>query len=148
MNLSDLKPMLVSNTRKRKDQSKESILIKNLLNKKYKIKEISKKLNLSIGTIESICRKYEISHSSRRKVNINYFNSIDTENKAYILGFIIADGNIEVVSTGNKLNFFISSIDDYILEKIKTEICPEAIIKYTNNQQGVKVRKPQSRLRI
>ena len=39
------------------------------------------------------------------KVNHNYFNLIDTEYKAYILGFIYADGCISQPSGNRKLNF-------------------------------------------
>lgn len=52
------------------------------------------------------------------QVNERYFENIDTENKAYILGFISADGNI---SKGG-LRVRLKGSDKDILEKIKVEL--------------------------
>lgn len=49
------------------------------------------------------------------KVNENFFKCINTEEKAYILGFICADGHIE----RDRLNITISIKDRDILEKIR-----------------------------
>lgn len=53
------------------------------------------------------CKKYDVDE--------NYFNEINTEGKAYILGFIAADG----YTTHNRFIFSINSQDRDILEKIK-----------------------------
>lgn len=57
------------------------------------------------------------------KVNHNYFNLIDTEYKAYILGFIYADGCISQPSGNRKLNFRIGvqEEDGYILDELSRE---------------------------
>ena len=49
------------------------------------------------------------------KVNEQFFNNINTEEKAYILGFICADGHIEK----DRLNITVSIKDKDILEKIR-----------------------------
>lgn len=49
------------------------------------------------------------------KVDENFFRCINTEEKAYILGFICADGHIE----RDRLNITVSIKDKDILEKIK-----------------------------
>lgn len=49
------------------------------------------------------------------KVNENFFKCINTEEKAYILGFICADGHIEK----DRLNITVSIKDRNILEKIR-----------------------------
>lgn len=49
------------------------------------------------------------------KVNENFFKCINTEEKAYILGFICADGHIE----RDRLNITVSIKDKDILEKIR-----------------------------
>ena len=49
------------------------------------------------------------------KVNEQFFNNINTEEKAYILGFICADGHIEK----DRLNVTIAIKDKDILEKIR-----------------------------
>ena len=62
------------------------------------MKVISKIYNCDEGTIRRILRDNEIDTSrkyynfQKYKVNEFYFDNIDTEDKAYILGFIFADG--------------------------------------------------------
>lgn len=53
-------------------------------------------------------------------LNENYFNTIDNENKAYILGFIYADGSVS--TKGYYLTISLSLKDISILEFIKREI--------------------------
>jgi len=59
-------------------------------------------------------------------VDENYFEKIDTNNKAYILGFIYADGNIHK----NVLTISLSYKDIEILEFIKNELKYDGIIKH------------------
>jgi hypothetical protein len=59
----------------------------------------------------------------------NYFNKIDTKNKAYIVGFIYADGSI----TKNYLSFVISLKDIEILEFIKKEISYSGPLRIVND---------------
>ena len=66
----------------------------------------------------------------KTKVKDNYFDSIDTQKKAYLLGFLIADGCIlyEVKNSGHvsKGIRFHNTIDDYeAIYCIRDEICPE-----------------------
>lgn len=66
------------------------------------------------------------------KPNENYFDIIDSEEKAYYLGLIAADGTIVKNNTINKgkiskskiLNISLQEIDGYILEKLNQAICP------------------------
>lgn len=62
-------------------------------------------LNLRIG-----------SNSRKKSLNENYFDNIDTPNKAYILGWIISDGYVNK----NKLKFGLKDLE--ILEFIKNEM--------------------------
>lgn len=59
--------------------------------------------------------------------NKNYFKTIDSEDKAYFLGFLLADGNIS--KTSNRLCFTINSDDDYILETFKEKINSSNIVR-------------------
>lgn len=85
----------------------------------------------------------DVKIKARRLTNVhdNYFNIIDTEKKAYILGFLIGDGSICLKS--NRLSISNSEDDLEVLEIIKSEISPESEIFRKNNQTGVKFRKPQ-----
>lgn len=62
--------------------------------------------------------KNEYKHFKKYSVDENYFDEINTEGKAYILGFIAADGYV----TNNRFIFSINSQDRDVLEKIKIEI--------------------------
>lgn len=55
---------------------------------------------------------------ARYDVDLNFFNKIDTEEKAYILGFLCADGHIDAKSYRITISLQNSDID--ILEKIRT----------------------------
>ena len=59
------------------------------------------------------------------KVNENFFKVINTEEKAYILGFICADGHIR----DDRLVITVSIKDVDILEKIKKALCSNHPIK-------------------
>ncbi len=62
---------------------------------------------------ETVCkRKYH--------VNENFFDKIDTESKAYILGFICADGHI--CNKTNRIKITVATKDEDILETIKNSM--------------------------
>lgn len=52
------------------------------------------------------------------KYNEDYFNEIDTERKAYILGLLLADGSIY----NNKLTLSLSGVDGYMVDIVGSEI--------------------------
>lgn len=105
------------------------------LSKKYKISKFSilkclKENNITIRENNGdLQRKYDLNH--------NYFNEIDTENKAYILGFIFADGYVDQVN--NRLSISIVEKDVEILNFINTELESNYNIyfKNWNNRQNV-----------
>lgn len=72
-------------------------------------------------------RKYEIDDS--------YFNNIDTHEKAYILGYIYSDGNVDDYS----LNFTISNNDIELLIFLKKEL---------NSTHPIKIKDKYCRIRI
>lgn len=61
---------------------------------------------------------------NRNKVNENYFQIINSEEKAYFLGLIFADGSIYFRKGNYQPHFSITLIkhDKYLLEKLKYEI--------------------------
>lgn len=71
--------------------------------------------------IRSRAEQNAISNARRAKsVDNDYFSNIDTVNKAWVLGFMMADGNIS--KSKNEMRFNLSSVDKEILVKIKEEI--------------------------
>lgn len=68
------------------------------------------------------------------QTNHNYFQEIDTEVKAYMLGFIYADGYV-ISRKGNAkaLGFFIQEGDKYLLDKFQSEIAPQIKVGIVQN---------------
>jgi len=87
-------------------------------------KPIAKLLNCSEGTIRSRLRKHinifnkSKSYCNKYNYNRNYFENIDTPQKAYILGFISADG----CNSKTRLKVNIQERDIEIIEFIRNEI--------------------------
>lgn len=89
--------------------------------------------------------------------NINFFDEINSEIKAYLLGYLIADGCISVepkkkngiiYSYNKRISFTVSEDDNYVLQLFKEYINPEALIRIRHDPKGAKVRKPSHMLRI
>lgn len=79
-------------------------------------------------------------------VNEDFFEKIDDEIKAYLLGFFAADGCVH-----NKFGYIMLSVsvkDNYICELFKKYISPETEIKYSHNTKGTVNRQPQCTINI
>ena len=85
---------------------------------------------------------------NRRKYQVNddYFETIDTEEKAYWLGFIYADGY--VMSNSDKVGIALSSIDKSHLEKFKKAITFTGEIKDYVETGGYAIGATYSRILI
>ncbi len=100
----------------------ETIEIIKLYNDGLKIQEIADRFDRDPSTIISLLKRNGINY--KRKFpklydkNDNYFDSIDTEAKAYFLGLICADGGIHK----NQLKINLQTRDKHILEKFSIEI--------------------------
>ena len=123
------------------------------LYKKENIKQIAKKLNTYDSKISSILKKNGIKPKSKfkgwKKVNDSFFDTIDDEKKAYLLGFFIADGCIKIEldkrsdSKSYRMSFSNSIDDSEIINIIHELICPENKIVYAHNTKDGANRKPQ-----
>ena len=86
--------------------------------------EIAKEFSVTKRTIRNwaINNNVLVERKVTRKVffDFDYFKKIDSEDKAYILGFISADGYIDM--KGNSLNVTVSEKDIYILELISNAL--------------------------
>lgn len=68
-----------------------------LYNKGYSLVEIGKQFNLSTATVSNALKKINfkvVNKQNETKFNENVFDVIDSEEKAYWLGFIYADGYV------------------------------------------------------
>ena len=69
-----------------------------LYNKGYSLTSIAKKFNTNRDTLSKKLKAIGVqivNHQNKTKFNENIFDNIDTEEKAYWLGFIFADGYID-----------------------------------------------------
>ncbi len=74
----------------------------------------------------------------KRKYNVNdsYFNIINTEEKAYWLGFLMADGCINERPGQDRLKLVLSIKDKIHLESFKKALCFEGPIKDYTKKSG------------
>lgn len=111
------------NTRRKLKEDKDKIisLYKNGLVAKDIAKMLGYKYHQPIyNTLKKYCdykpkNKDDYSYFRRYAVNESFFDNIDTEEKAYILGFIAADGYVEK----GRIMISLNSIDKDILFKIR-----------------------------
>lgn len=114
--------------------------VKNLHEKNYSTGEIANELKMKNSNVSMYLNKIygknrtkNLNHkvlNKKYKVNEDYFNSIDTKDKAYFLGLLYADGCIS--SNSNVIQIALQKEDENILEvfskKIET-IKPLRLIK-------------------
>lgn len=114
-------------SRKLTDQNKTDIVIK-YNEENWNCSDLGKEYNVSKYTIVGVLRKHGIEppkeqrHKFVRKYTLNehYFDTIDTEEKAYFLGLLYADGcNYE---KGAIAQISLQERDVSVLEKFKTAI--------------------------
>jgi intein-encoded DNA endonuclease-like protein len=126
------------------------------LYKRYKkgesIKDLAKEIGLTAGGLQYRLNAANFvlnkrGPSSSQTVNHFYFSNIDSEIKAYLLGFFAADGCIyNHVSSKNSwyLEINLQATDDYIVKLFQSEISPKHKLKYVKHT----TRKNQVRYRI
>lgn len=94
--------------------------IKKLYNQGKNTTEIDEQLKLRRGASQYILSKQDIELRHRGPTSCikreDYFDVIDSEDKAYFLGYIMADGNVSVHSGQYSLKFHISIQDREIVD--------------------------------
>lgn len=95
------------------------------------IKFLIKKYKIDRSTLTSIFCRYNVEETRRKtKVQDSYFDNIDTEHKAYWLGFLMADGyNNE---KHGKIEITLKSTDKEMLELFNKDIQSEYKISDKN----------------
>lgn len=91
--------------------------------------DVAKKYNCSLENVNQFSRRHNLigRYQYRHKGYKDpfFFDNIDSNIKAYILGFIAADGHV----SDKEISICLSSVDREILEKIRNEIGFESQIK-------------------
>jgi hypothetical protein len=91
------------------------------------IKTVCEKFNLSSPTVGKILKdipRYSKALIFNPNLKENFFDEIDTEEKAYFLGLMISDGNVFNDETGRQASISITldSNDKYILEAFQSAL--------------------------
>jgi transposase len=105
-----------------KKYSNELIVkIKKLYESGYNTPQIDKLLDLRRGAASELLRSsgYTLKHRGPKSMiqNEDYFDIIDTEEKAYFLGWIIADANVSIYNNQYSLKMHIALKDKEIIDK-------------------------------
>ena len=116
--------------------------IAEMYKKGYSTRELGKFYKKDNTTIKSIVNNYTKlrSNSESRFIKNDYFENIDNKTKAYILGFIVADGNICTKKDGSKmLSIEQLSNEDVLLQNILNEIKLNGKLHKTGNESTSKI---------
>lgn len=92
---------------------------------------LAKKYNLVEGTVNSWIKPYARKRGLKSKVeHEDYFDHIDTQEKAYFLGWIMADGNVSIYNGQYSLKLHIQLSDRVLIDRFCEAIgCTNAIVE-------------------
>ena len=106
--------------------------------------QIKEKLQIGLGKIFKALKEKGIKIRSqndlaysKHNTSQTFFDEINTEEKAYILGFIYADGSLRTKE--NRLTIGLSIKDVGLLEKIKSIISPSSKIFFSEKTKSCKI---------
>jgi hypothetical protein len=103
------------------------------------IHKVAEYFNVSVSPIIRIIKSNGINLTNRKyNVNHDYFTVIDTQEKAYWLGFLYADGYIRERNSGNSLEMKLSIKDKEHLESFRNSIGSNHQIKEFFNKTKYK----------
>jgi intein-encoded DNA endonuclease-like protein len=98
--------------------------------------QVGKQLNCSQTCVLNCLKDYNIdrrktsSYNTKYITNCNFFNIIDSEEKAYFLGLLYADGNVYLRKKHSyELSIKLKEEDKYILEKLRDYLSPTTSLK-------------------
>ena len=119
------------------ENNKEKILEKYYNNKT--VREISQELNCNYSMIYRKFNEWNIERRQKKKspkrcnafykLNYNYFNIIDTEHKAYWIGFLLADGFVNK----KEVSFCLQKNDIKMIELFLNDLDSNCPIKYNKD---------------
>ena len=104
----------------------EKDVVKDFQENNLYCEDLAKKYEVDVHTIYRILDKYNIKRQTgyHTKCDISYFEQIDNPHKAYLLGFITADGAV----VNNILSIEVHDDDIEVLKYAQQQINPQATI--------------------
>lgn len=112
----------------------DEIKIVDLYRNGFAVKYIAKEFNIGEQRTSNILKKHNIvvlkscERPSKYTLNENYFDKIDTQDKAYFLGLLYADGT----NRGNCFSISLQEKDKDILDKINVSISSNRKLGFIN----------------
>ncbi len=96
--------------------------------------EIAKQFNCSQTLISKYLRKNNVTMRVGKKIkyndiNTDFFKTINSEQNAYFLGFLYADGCVQIKNSAYTVCLKLKSNDQYIIEKFRDIMSPSSPIK-------------------
>lgn len=101
------------------------------------------KYNLTNRQIHRVLEKFDKkktksqAHTQSKKIVGNYFENINTEDKAYFLGLLYADGCVN--KDNNRISLVLQYGDKNIVEKMSEHILQENKVKYNEKNNIIKL---------
>lgn len=102
------------------------------------LRQISREIGVSRSVINRWLKECSIQKKSFRsniKINYKFFDKIDTEKKAYWLGYLWCDGynNLKGRNGKRKNSLYLVSIDKDVVQKFKSDLNSDHLIKNYNS---------------
>lgn len=112
--------------------------IRHLYDSGLRAPQIAKILNLSYHPIYYRMRRMGLKFTTGKRalpVNHDFFNEIDTEEKAYWLGFLLADGSTHAINNHRVVRLQLCIKDAEHIEKFRLAVGSHCKIGYRNKQE-------------
>lgn len=90
--------------------------------KEPNVTKIAKQLSENQQAVSNVIKRYGTLKGRPYQGDTNYFSKIDSYSKAYIVGFITADGSLVKTTSGYELTITLKHTDRCILDFIKSQI--------------------------
>lgn len=122
------------------------LFIEEHVKNKLSVKAICLKYNMKYTTVyyglirHGVTIDTTLTDRRRFEVDDNYFSTIDSHIKAYILGLLLCDGSAQVRETKtNRVYIKLKESDKYLLEQVRDEIAPDYQLTKGSSDKGGKI---------
>lgn len=119
--------------------SKEEIeIVKTIIENHQSYKDASKAINRDITIIKRIMEENNIVYDYRpynKNLKHDFFSVIDSEEKAWLLGFLFTDGSVRKVGNSYQIRLSIQLLDEEIIDKIKKWLEIDTKTKYDKREK-------------